>query len=275
MVWGRGSWEIWWTADEVDGDRLFEVSKPEVLTPKVSAGRAKTFRSYDQHQSFLLTPLREIERRCQTDVAFRWLSAKTAPDYRSVSRFGRRHLAALDDLFAQVLVLCANAGLIKLGRVALDVTKLDASASKHTTLSSRRLVKRIPELEAEAAADEFSQIIERVFGQTKVKQNAGLLRLRGLAGAQGEFALHALCHNLRKFANATPAIADWPARTGPPTQQRLPPITETESEAHGPSNLPRPGGGSLRQPVAEGMAQPDGGRQYHDQHFDSTSIRRA
>ena len=49
---------------------------------------------------------REIERRCQVDVAFRWLSANTALDYRSISRFLHRHLAALDDLFAPVLVLC-------------------------------------------------------------------------------------------------------------------------------------------------------------------------
>ncbi len=96
-----------------------------------------------------VTSSREIERRCQVDVAFRWLSANTAPDYRSVSRFRRRHLDALDDLFGQVLVLCANAGLVKLGRVALDGTKLDASASKHTAMSYGRLVTRIPEVEAE------------------------------------------------------------------------------------------------------------------------------
>ena len=192
-------------------DRLFEVAEPETVTSAVSVGRAKTFRLYDQRQSFLLPPSlddwlpgghtarfvsevvddmldlsavyasytnttgappldprmmlkliiysysigvtssREIERRCQTDVAFRWLSANTAPDYRSVSRFRRRHLDALDDLFGQVLVLCANAGLIKLGRVALDGTKLDASASKHTAMSYGRLVTRIPQLEAEVA----------------------------------------------------------------------------------------------------------------------------
>jgi IS5 family transposase len=50
-------------------------------------------------------------------------------------------------------------------------------------------------------------IIEPVFGQMKVRQNAGQLRLRGLVGAQGEWALHAICHNLRKLANATqPAV---------------------------------------------------------------------
>ena len=81
-----------------------------------------------------VTSWREIERRCQTDVAFRWLSANTAPDYRSVSQFRRRHLTALDDLFGQVLVLCAN-----------------ASASIHITISYGRLVTRIPELEAEVS----------------------------------------------------------------------------------------------------------------------------
>ena len=98
-----------------------------------------------------VTSSREIERRCATDVAFRWLSANTAPDYRSVSRFRRRHLVALDGLFGQVLVLCANAGLVKLGRVALDGTKLDASASKHTAMSYGRLMSQIPKVEAEVA----------------------------------------------------------------------------------------------------------------------------
>ena len=65
-----------------------------------------------------VTSSREMERRCHTDVAFRWLSANAAPDYRSISRFRRRHLCALDALFVQVLALCAEAGLVKLGRVA-------------------------------------------------------------------------------------------------------------------------------------------------------------
>jgi transposase len=82
-----------------------------------------------------VTSSRELERRCVVDVAFRWLSANEAPDYRSPSRFRRRHLAALEDLFVQVLELCAEAGLVRLGRVALDGTKLDANASKHKAMS--------------------------------------------------------------------------------------------------------------------------------------------
>ena len=293
-----------------------------------------------------VTSSREIERRCATDVAFRWLSANSAPDYRSLARFRRRHLVALDGLFVQVLALCAGAGLVKLGRVALDGTKLRASASRHKATSYDRLGPRIEVLEAEAArpdkkaqrnftdpdarmmkttdgfhyaynaqavVDEHSQvmlaadvtqcaadvdqlfdmvettetnladadiddspevvladagycsednlgtaadgaldmliatgrlehnervadaprgpipknatarermarrlrtkkgradyarrkaIVEPAFGQMKVRQHAGFLRLRGFDGVQGEWTLHAICHNLRKLANA-------------------------------------------------------------------------
>lgn len=84
-----------------------------------------------------VTSSREMERRCSVDVAFRWLSANAAPDYRSISRFRRRHLAALEALFVQVLTLCAEAGLLSLGRVALDGTKLRASASSGLAPSDR------------------------------------------------------------------------------------------------------------------------------------------
>ena len=99
-----------------------------------------------------VTSSREMERRCHVDVAFRWLSANAAPDYRSISRFRRRHLDAIDALFVQVLALCAEAGLVRLGRVALDGTKLRASASKHKAMSYDRMGPRIEELEAEVAA---------------------------------------------------------------------------------------------------------------------------
>ena len=89
-----------------------------------------------------VTSSREMERRCHTDVAFRWLSANEAPDYRSISRFRRRHLGAIDALFVQVLALCAEAGLVNLGRVALDGTKLRASASKHKAMSHDRIGPR-------------------------------------------------------------------------------------------------------------------------------------
>ena len=98
-----------------------------------------------------VTSSREMEQRCHVDIAFRWLSANTTPDYRSLARFRRRHEKALGDLFNQVLVLCSEAGLVKLGRVALDGTKLRASASRRKSMSYERLGPRIAELEAQVA----------------------------------------------------------------------------------------------------------------------------
>lgn len=99
-----------------------------------------------------VTSSREMERRCATDVAFRFLSANQAPDYRSIARFRRRHLSALDTLFVQTLALCAEAGLVKLGRVALDGTKLRASASRHKAMSYDRLGPKIADYEAQVKA---------------------------------------------------------------------------------------------------------------------------
>ncbi len=92
---------------------------------------------------------RGIERRCQDDVAFRYLAAGEIPDYRSIARFRRRHLEALAGLFLQALELCQKAGMVRLGRVALDGTKLRANASRHKAMSYQRMGERKAELEKE------------------------------------------------------------------------------------------------------------------------------
>lgn len=95
---------------------------------------------------------RGIEKRCWEDVAFRYLAAGAAPDYRSIARFRRRHLEALAGLFLQALRLCQRAGMVRLGRVALDGTKLRANASRHKAMSYKRMVEREAQLEAEIDA---------------------------------------------------------------------------------------------------------------------------
>ena len=95
---------------------------------------------------------RAIERKCADDIAFRYLAADQAPDFRSISRFRRRHLDALADLFTQSLHLATKLGMVKMGRVALDGTKLEASASKHKAMSYGRLVDKEERTEAEIAA---------------------------------------------------------------------------------------------------------------------------
>jgi len=74
------------------------------------------------------------------------------PDFRTISDFRKQHLTALSDLFVQVLLLCGAAGLVKLGHVAVDGTKLRANASKHKAMSYGRMRQEEPKLAAEVAA---------------------------------------------------------------------------------------------------------------------------
>lgn len=92
---------------------------------------------------------RRIEQKTYDDVAFRVLSCDAHPDHSRISEFRKRHLAELSRLFVQVLEICKEAGLVKLGHVALDGTKVKANASKHKAMSYDRMVKREPELAAE------------------------------------------------------------------------------------------------------------------------------
>ncbi len=91
---------------------------------------------------------RKLETACVEQVAFRFLAANQCPDHRAFSRFRRRHLAAMDGLFVQVLVLCQQAGMVKLGNVGLDGTKVKANASRHKAMSYARMNEREPELAA-------------------------------------------------------------------------------------------------------------------------------
>jgi transposase len=82
---------------------------------------------------------RKLEQATRRDVAVRMLCAGQQPDYRSIARFRARHLEALSGLFVQALRLCAKAGLVKLGSLALDGTKLRANASRLKAMSYQRM----------------------------------------------------------------------------------------------------------------------------------------
>ena len=82
---------------------------------------------------------RRIERATYEDVAFRYLAADQHPDHTTIADFRKEHLANLSQLFVQVLKLCQQAGLVKLGHVALDGTKVKANASKHKAMSYERM----------------------------------------------------------------------------------------------------------------------------------------
>src|SRR4030088_316283 len=92
---------------------------------------------------------RRIQKRLTEDVAFRVLAAGNQPDFRTISDFRKLHLKALEELFQQVLRLVLEVGALKLGRVALDGTKVKANASKHKAMSYGRMKERERQLRAE------------------------------------------------------------------------------------------------------------------------------
>ena len=92
---------------------------------------------------------RQIEKRTHEDVAFRVIAANRHPDHDSICEFRKRHLKSLAGLFLHILRLCQEAGLVKLGHVALDGTKIKANASKHKAMSYGRMKKKKEELEKE------------------------------------------------------------------------------------------------------------------------------
>jgi transposase len=92
---------------------------------------------------------RRMAAACEQRVDFMAITALQQPDFRTISDFRKRHLPALGALFGQVLVLCEQVGLVKLGHVALDGTKIKANASKHKAMSYGRMKQREAELAAE------------------------------------------------------------------------------------------------------------------------------
>ena len=115
---------------------------------------------------------RRIARRLHEDIAFRVLAANNTPDFRTISDFRKDHLEALGGLFLQVLELCQQAGLVKLGHVALDGTKVRANASKHKAMSYGRMKEQEGQLTAEVAellrrAGEVDDDEDRRYGRDK------------------------------------------------------------------------------------------------------------
>jgi transposase len=113
---------------------------------------------------------RKIERATYHDVAFRVLAADQHPDHDSIASFRQRHLGALASFFVQVLQLCRAAGLVTLGHVALDGTKIKANASKHKAMSyarmqetEQRLTQEVQTLLAQAAAVDATE--EATYGR--------------------------------------------------------------------------------------------------------------
>src|SRR3954465_11482947 len=104
---------------------------------------------------------RRIERRCVEDVATRVICANQTPDHTTIARFRQRHEEAIAGLFGEVLALCAEAGLVEVGVIAVDGTKVHANASHHATRDDEEIAAEILEEAAAVDAEEDERFGER------------------------------------------------------------------------------------------------------------------
>ena len=132
---------------------------------------------------------RKLEEACWDKVAFRWLAGGQAPSYRAIGKFRKRHLSALGHLFLQALELCQAAGMVSLGQVALDGTKVRANASRRKAMSYARMSEKHKILAAEvsdllAEAERIDADEDKQFG----KDNKGYGLPDELAHREGRLA---------------------------------------------------------------------------------------
>jgi transposase len=116
---------------------------------------------------------RRIERACYEDLAFRVLTGNQQPDHSRISEFRRQNLDALSGLFVQILRFCQEVGMVSLGHVALDGTKVQANASKHKAMSHERMLKAEAQLEKEIK--ELMRKAENLDAQEDSKYGKGKL----------------------------------------------------------------------------------------------------
>ena len=167
---------------------------------------------------------RRVERRCIEDVATRVICANQAPDHTTISRFRQRHETALAGLFGEVLVLCAEAGLVEVGVIAIDGTKVHANASERATCDYEQIAR---EILAEADAvdrEEDERFGERRGDELPAELATGEGRARWLAEAKRRL-------EQRRAEEARPIPASRPQRLRE-SKRRLEEELETECRAN-------------------------------------------
>ena len=146
---------------------------------------------------------RGIERHCREDVAFRVITANLIPDHATIARFRARHERAISELFSGVLSLCAKAGLVKVGIVAIDGTKIAAAATHHANRSYEQIAEEIlaeagridraeDELYGEARGDELPEGLRSAGDRRKwLREAKQALEAERAAQARGSRAIAA------------------------------------------------------------------------------------
>ena len=200
---------------------------------------------------------RRIQRLCERDAAYRVIVGNDVPNFRTISDFRKDHLPALQGLFVQVLKLCGQAGLVKVGLVALDGTKVKANASRHKAMSyeymqkeEERLRKEIGELlnkaeSTDASEDELhgreargdelpAELARRESRLAKIQEAKKALETQALEAAQAEEARRQAEDDARRAAGETPRARKPVDPTPEPKAQRN--FTDPESKIMKVSN---------------------------------------
>jgi len=148
-----------------------------------------------------VTSSRRLEERLRSDVGFMFLAGRSRPGHKAIGEFRRRHLAAFTALFLDSLHLCQRAGMVTLGRVAIDGTKVKANASKHKAMSYARMPEREAALEAEVKrildeAEATDQAEDALYGDARGDELPEALRtregrLRAIRAAKAELEAEA------------------------------------------------------------------------------------
>ena len=165
---------------------------------------------------------RQIEKACEEAIPFRVLAANQHPDHDTIAEFRHRHLQALAALFVQVLHLCQKAGLVKLGHVALDGTKVKANASKHKAMSYGRMQKSVAELEEEVKrllgeAEKTDEAEDQRYGKgQRGDELPEELRFKQARLAKIKEAMEALEREARERAEAQRREQEEKKQEGPP-----------------------------------------------------------
>lgn len=165
--WVAADHEVWAVIDAVEA---FDLSA--FMPAKRSDGKGRA----GYHPAMLVALLlyayaigvrssRKIQRLCEENVAVRVLTADQRPDHATVARFRAEHGKALEQLHVQVLALCAEAGLVRLGVVALDSTRMAANASRKATRRYEDIAEEVATMHAEAAAADAAE--DALFGHAR------------------------------------------------------------------------------------------------------------
>ncbi|RKG84403.1 IS1182 family transposase [Corallococcus sp. CA049B] len=188
---------------------------------------------------------RKIEKKTYEDIAFRVIAAGQHPDHSTVSEFRRQHLDVLAGLFVQVLALCQKAGLVQLGHVALDGTKLKANASKHKAMSYERMQQREKELAEKVAAllkaaEAADAAEDKLYGKKKrgdelpEELQRAETRLARIRAAKAELEAEAKAARAAQQAEKQQAEKQQDGGDEPPSGPTPLPRHQVQSEADGP-----------------------------------------